>query len=146
MDGESRFRVLVTDYAWPTLDIERAELAGCGAELVVAERGDVEELVELAADCDAILTFLLVTTIFGVACRQPWTQECLRFRDRADDLRRQMDRCQHEPGALVPAGARRRALGHPLGYWAGPILGTCVAAFFWEAFHLTKEEKAGGDS
>ena len=30
------FRVLVTDYAWPTLEIERAILAEVGAELVVA--------------------------------------------------------------------------------------------------------------
>jgi D-3-phosphoglycerate dehydrogenase / 2-oxoglutarate reductase len=49
-------RVLVTDYAWPTLDIERAVLASVGAELVVAERGDERELTELAPDVDGILT------------------------------------------------------------------------------------------
>jgi len=48
--------VLVTDYAWPTLDVERELLAAVGAELVVAERGDEQELVALAPDCDAILT------------------------------------------------------------------------------------------
>ena len=40
-------RVLVTDYAWPSLDIERAILAEAGGELVVAESG-ADELVELA--------------------------------------------------------------------------------------------------
>ena len=32
-------RVLVTDYMWPSLDIERGILAEAGAELVVAETG-----------------------------------------------------------------------------------------------------------
>ncbi len=49
-------KVLVTDHAWPSLDIEREILAGVGAELVVALRGDAAELVELAVDVDAILT------------------------------------------------------------------------------------------
>ena len=49
-------RVLVTDYAWPSLDIERRILADVGAELVVAETGEAEELVALAADAAAILT------------------------------------------------------------------------------------------
>jgi D-3-phosphoglycerate dehydrogenase len=47
--------VLVTDYAWPTLDIERAILDEVGAELVVAESGEPEELIALAAGTDAIL-------------------------------------------------------------------------------------------
>ena len=49
-------RVLVTDYAWPSLDIERDILAQVDAELVVAETGSAEELVELAPGADAILT------------------------------------------------------------------------------------------
>ena len=50
------YRVLVTDYAWPSLEIERAILSAAGAELVVEESGDPSELVRLAADADAILT------------------------------------------------------------------------------------------
>ena len=49
-------RVLVTDYAWPSLDIERHILDGVGAELVVAESGEPNELVALAANVEAILT------------------------------------------------------------------------------------------
>jgi len=49
-------RVLVTDYAWPSLDIERRILGEVGAELVVAETGEPDELVSLADGCDAILT------------------------------------------------------------------------------------------
>lgn len=51
-----RLRVLVTDFAWPSLDIEREVLARVGAELVVAQTGDAAELTELSRDVDAILT------------------------------------------------------------------------------------------
>jgi D-3-phosphoglycerate dehydrogenase len=52
----SAFKVLVTDHAWPTLDVETAVLARVDAELVVARTGDTAELVRLAEDADAILT------------------------------------------------------------------------------------------
>ena len=52
----SRFTVLITDYAWPTLAIEEAILSKVEATLVVAERGDEAELVQLAPCADAILT------------------------------------------------------------------------------------------
>jgi D-3-phosphoglycerate dehydrogenase len=48
--------VLVTDYAWPDLDIERALLGEIGYEIVVAEAGDEADLVARAACVDAILT------------------------------------------------------------------------------------------
>lgn len=48
--------VLVTDYAWPSLDIERAVLAEVPAELLVAEHDDEAELVALAPRADAIMT------------------------------------------------------------------------------------------
>lgn len=51
-----RLRVLVTDFAWPSLDIEREILSRVSAELVVAQTGDEAELTELSADVDAILT------------------------------------------------------------------------------------------
>ena len=50
------YKVLVTDYRWPTLDIERAVLAAAGAQLIVAETGREEELISLAPQADAILT------------------------------------------------------------------------------------------
>jgi D-3-phosphoglycerate dehydrogenase len=50
------FRVLLTDYAWPDLEIERATLADVGAELVVAEATEVATLARSAADVDAIMT------------------------------------------------------------------------------------------
>lgn len=48
--------VLITDYAWPSLDIEREILAAAGAELLAAKSGDEAELVQLAPQADAILT------------------------------------------------------------------------------------------
>ncbi len=49
-------RVLLTDYAWPDLEIEKAILREANAELVVAEQKDPESLAKLAIDCDAIMT------------------------------------------------------------------------------------------
>jgi phosphoglycerate dehydrogenase-like enzyme len=49
-------RVLVTDYAWPDLDVERSVLAPAGVELVVARTGGEAELRGLAHDVEAILT------------------------------------------------------------------------------------------
>src|SRR5687767_13591957 len=48
--------VLITDYAWPTLEIERRLLGAVGADLLVAETGDEGELIRLAPQADAILT------------------------------------------------------------------------------------------
>lgn len=50
------FKVLVTDYVWPSVEPERAVLARMGAELVVAPDGEEETLVALAEDADGILT------------------------------------------------------------------------------------------
>jgi D-3-phosphoglycerate dehydrogenase len=52
----STFKVLITDYAWPTLDIERAILTAVDAELIVAQTGEELELIQLAPQTDAILT------------------------------------------------------------------------------------------
>ncbi|HZZ29666.1 MAG TPA: C-terminal binding protein [Pirellulales bacterium] len=49
-------RVLLTDYAWSDLDIERGILNAVDAELIVAQRKDEEALARLAVDCDAIMT------------------------------------------------------------------------------------------
>jgi D-3-phosphoglycerate dehydrogenase len=49
-------RILVTDYAWDSLDVEKKILEKVNASLVVATTGDENELVSLAADVDGILT------------------------------------------------------------------------------------------
>jgi len=49
-------KVLITDYVWPDVEIERSILAAVGAELVVAPDGSEPTLARLAVDCDAIMT------------------------------------------------------------------------------------------
>ena len=51
-----RYKVLLTDYAWPDLDIERGVLAAADAELVVADAADADTLAGLAGHVDAIMT------------------------------------------------------------------------------------------
>jgi D-3-phosphoglycerate dehydrogenase len=48
-------RVLVADYAWPSLDIERRRLEAAGADVLDARDSDDPELVEMAAGVDGIL-------------------------------------------------------------------------------------------
>lgn len=50
--------VLVTDYTWPNIDIERAILSGVDAEVLVAQTGEEDELIALAPQVDAILSNL----------------------------------------------------------------------------------------
>src|SRR3954453_16916162 len=52
----SRHKVLLTDYAWPDLDIEREVLASYGVELVVAPDRELGALTNLVGDVDAIVT------------------------------------------------------------------------------------------
>ncbi|MBZ5565852.1 MAG: C-terminal binding protein [Acidobacteriia bacterium] len=64
-------KVLITDYAWESLQPEREILASAGATLVVAERGDEDELASLAKDVDGILT-----------CWKPVTARVIRRAER----------------------------------------------------------------
>ncbi len=52
----AKFKALLTDYAWPDLEIERRILGDAGIELVVADKTDAASLAELARDCHAIMT------------------------------------------------------------------------------------------
>ena len=52
----AEYKILITDYAWPDLDIEQSILAKIGAELVVADHHGAETLADLAVDVDAIMT------------------------------------------------------------------------------------------
>ncbi len=50
------WKVLITDYVWPSTDPERAVLEAGGAEVAVAPDGNEETLAGLARDADAIMT------------------------------------------------------------------------------------------
>jgi D-3-phosphoglycerate dehydrogenase len=49
-------KVLITDYAWKDLEIERAILARVDTNLLVPDTGSEDELTALAAEADGILT------------------------------------------------------------------------------------------
>lgn len=61
----TKYKVVVSDQVFPTVDIERALLADIDAELIVAS-GDVEEVLAVAGDADAILNTYL-----------PWSAESI---------------------------------------------------------------------
>ena len=52
----SRFRVLMTDRAWPDAEIEAAILRDADAELIEATATDEATLIRCATDVDAIVT------------------------------------------------------------------------------------------
>ena len=53
---DTKYTVLMTDYAWPSVEPERQVLSEIGAELIVAETGAEAELIALAPQADGILT------------------------------------------------------------------------------------------
>ena len=58
-----RYRVLVTDFVWPSTQPEREVLARIGAEIIEAPDPSEDTLASLAADVDAIMTcFAQVTS------------------------------------------------------------------------------------
>ena len=64
-------KVLITDITWADTAIEDEVLARVGAETVLAETGEEDELVELVRDADAILTcFAPVTPLVIAAGRR----------------------------------------------------------------------------
>lgn len=52
----ARFRILITDRAWPDTTIEQAVFARIGGELYEPSQADEAHLVRVAAEADAILT------------------------------------------------------------------------------------------
>lgn len=49
-------KILITDYVWKDLEIEKAILAGVDAELLVAQTGTEDEFTSLSPQADGILT------------------------------------------------------------------------------------------
>jgi D-3-phosphoglycerate dehydrogenase len=51
-----QYKVLLTDYAWADVEIERSTLEDVDAELIVAPASDEESLIKAATGVDAIMT------------------------------------------------------------------------------------------
>ena len=56
MVTRKNYKVLVTDYVWPSTDPEREVLSSIGATIIEAPDPNESTLIELAADVDAIMT------------------------------------------------------------------------------------------
>jgi len=68
---QTGYRVLVTDFVWPSTEPEREVLAQIGAEIVEAPDPSEDTLASLAADADAIMTcFAQVTARVVRAARK----------------------------------------------------------------------------
>lgn len=65
------WKVLETDYVWPTTDPERAVLEAGGAELITAPDGEEDTLADLARDADGIMT-----------CFAPVTEKIVRAAEK----------------------------------------------------------------
>ncbi len=61
----TKYKVVVSDQVFPSVDVERELLAGIDAELLVAS-GDVDAVLEVASDADGILNTYL-----------PWTADSI---------------------------------------------------------------------
>lgn len=71
MTTQSKYRILVTDYVWPSTEPEREVLAGIGAEVIEAPDPSEDTLTALAADVDGIMTcFAQVTPRVVQAARK----------------------------------------------------------------------------
>lgn len=79
-------RILVTDYAWPSLDVEKEILSEIGAGLVVAPDGEEETLTELAKGCDGILTCWAKTTQKVIEAALPDLKVIVRYGVGLDNI------------------------------------------------------------
>ena len=72
----NNWKILITDYAWASIEPERQVLAEVGAELIAAETGDAAELQTFAPTMDGILT-----------CWNPVREPSHRRREEVSDYR-----------------------------------------------------------
>lgn len=95
-------KILVTDYAWPNLDVEKSVLNDIGAELIPAPDGDEETLVRLGAGCCGILTCWARTTRRVIASALPDLKVIVRYGVGLDNIDVAYATEQGIPVARVP--------------------------------------------
>jgi D-3-phosphoglycerate dehydrogenase len=95
-------RILVTDYAWPDLDVERAILAEAGVELVAAPNGDEDTLTGLAPGCCGILTCWAQTTRAVIRAALPDLRVIVRYGVGLDNIDIAFATASGIPVAYVP--------------------------------------------
>jgi D-3-phosphoglycerate dehydrogenase len=56
MEEKMTWKVLITDYAWPNIEVEKKIIEESGGEVIVAPDDSEETLIRLSKDVDAIMT------------------------------------------------------------------------------------------
>jgi len=74
----ARAKVVLTDYVWDSLDVEKKTLAGL-AELVPLQTKKAEDFIEQAADCDALLNTYAGPITAEVMARMPKCKIIARY-------------------------------------------------------------------
>lgn len=95
-------KVLVTDYAWSDLDVERAVLDEIGVELVDAPDGEESTLSDLADGCVGILTCWAQTTEKVIAAALPDLKVVVRYGVGLDNIAIPFATSKGIPVAYVP--------------------------------------------
>jgi D-3-phosphoglycerate dehydrogenase len=71
-------KVVLTDYVWESLDVEKQTLAGV-AELIALQTKKPDEFIEQAADCDALLNTYAGPITADVMARMPKCKVIARY-------------------------------------------------------------------
>ncbi|MSR84404.1 MAG: C-terminal binding protein [Candidatus Latescibacteria bacterium] len=109
-------KVLVTDYQWPDLEIERHILGEIGTELVVAPDGQEETLAHLAQGCEGILTCWAKTTARVIAAALPDLKVIVRYGIGLDNIDVDFATQSHVPVLNVPTYCVVDVAEHTLGF------------------------------
>ncbi|MBI2505154.1 MAG: C-terminal binding protein, partial [Candidatus Latescibacteria bacterium] len=109
-------KVLVTDYQWPDLEIEKRILGEIGVELVVAPAGDEETLTRLAKGCEGILTCWAKTTRKVIEAAYPELKVIVRYGIGLDNIDVDFATRSHIPVLNVPTYCVVDVAEHTLGY------------------------------
>ncbi len=109
-------KILVTDYQWPNLEIEKTILGEVGAELVVAPKGDEQTLVELARGCEGILTCWAKTTAQVIGAALPELKVIVRYGIGLDNIDMDFATRNHVPVLNVPTYCVVDVAEHTMGF------------------------------
>ncbi|MCC7265565.1 MAG: C-terminal binding protein [Candidatus Latescibacteria bacterium] len=109
-------KILVTDYQWPDLEIEKRILGEIGAELVVAPDGEETTLTTLASGCSGILTCWAKTTARVIGAALPDLKVIVRYGIGLDNIDVDFATRSHIPVLNVPTYCVVDVAEHTLGF------------------------------
>jgi D-3-phosphoglycerate dehydrogenase len=135
-------KILITDYAWPDLGIERRILAEIGGELVVADGSDAASLAALATEVDAIMT-CWARVPEQVITAAPKCRIVARFGIGLDNIDVSCCTRRGIPVTNVPDYCLTEVAEHTLAMLLA--LARNVAVFHWDTKSGRYDRQAGGE-